>query len=110
MSEQQIWYCAHHNTGNFPVVSRVTIVKATDDFVWPAANRPRIYPIVAARRCARISRYQAYFPTWKEAKDWVVHQAQNAVDEARSVLERTERELRLFSAIPDVEPKTDVTI
>jgi hypothetical protein len=54
----------------------IKVQRSTDDSVW-----------IAGRRRKRLCDSYAYFPTWDEAKSYLVEQAQQKVDSCRRQLE-----------------------
>lgn len=66
------WYRAW---ATFNSIEAVEIEKSTDSSVW-----------IDGRRHSRAG-WQSYFPTWQEAKDYLISEAEKSVQSARRVLD-----------------------
>jgi hypothetical protein len=76
------WY-ETSNHGN--PIKETEVERHTDSSVWITSAHRKM-----ADRRARITEYGCYFPTWEEARDYLLAQACQQVDLARSRLERAE--------------------
>lgn len=73
------WFKTYRSVYSAPRIDAVEIEKFSDSSVW-----------VEGRRRARISTYDCYFPTWEEARDILMHDAEVELNHARRRLERAQ--------------------
>ena len=71
----ETWYEAYS-----PQITKVQVESFTEAFVTIATRNGLGAPV--SRRCRRLSAYQAYFPTFEEAKNHLIRKAQREVDAA----------------------------
>jgi hypothetical protein len=95
-NENETWFL----TGSYRrEIEPVSVERSTESSVW-----------VKGRRCARITGWGAYYPTWQEAKDALVAAAEKRVASATAALTYANEQLAKMKSLEPVALATSANL